>query len=103
MQKLKMVDKKWRTNNFWETTPDDSADTLGVKIFAKITLSRTDSEINAFLHFTPEFKLPVHSAYTMGENNFIKIALPRIVYFIINMSAILNQIIPKLNDFKTSI
>ena len=43
--------------DFWEKSPVDSADTLGVKHFIEITLSRTVIEINAFLPFTQKFKL----------------------------------------------
>ena len=40
--------QKWRENDFWEKSPVDSADTLWVKNFVEITLSRSVSEINAF-------------------------------------------------------
>ena len=40
--------QKWREKDFWENSPVDSLDTLWVKKFVKITLSRTVSEINAF-------------------------------------------------------
>ena len=43
--------QKWRKNNFCEKLPVDSAKTLWVKIFIEIALSRSFSEINAFLHF----------------------------------------------------
>ena len=48
---------KWRANDFWEKSPVDSADTLGVKNFDEIALSHTVSGINAFLHFTQKFKM----------------------------------------------
>ena len=44
-------------NYFWEKSPVDSADTLGVKTFDEIVLSRTVSEINAFMCFTQKFKM----------------------------------------------
>ena len=44
-------------NNFLEKSPVDSAYTLRVKNFVKITLSRTSSEINAFLRFTQKLKM----------------------------------------------
>ena len=40
----------------------DSADTLGVKNVVKISLSRTVSEINMFLHFMEKFKMPIRMA-----------------------------------------
>ena len=44
--------QKWWEIDFWEIAPVDSADTLWVKNFVAIALSRTVSKINAFLHFT---------------------------------------------------
>ena len=41
--------QKWQENDFCETSPVDSPDTLWVKNFVKITLSRSVSEINTFL------------------------------------------------------
>ena len=43
--------QKWRENNFCKKLPVDSGDTLWVKIFVEIALSRSVSEINAFLRF----------------------------------------------------
>ena len=43
--------QKWWENDFCEKLPVDSANTLWVKIFVEIALSRSVSEINAFLHF----------------------------------------------------
>ena len=43
-QKFKMATKKWQQNDFWEKSPVDSADTLGVKTFNKIAVSHTVSE-----------------------------------------------------------
>ena len=40
--------QEWQENEFWENSPVDSADTLGVKIFAEITLSHTIIKINVF-------------------------------------------------------
>ena len=31
--------QKWRENDFWEKSPDNSADTFGVKNFTEIALS----------------------------------------------------------------
>ena len=44
-------------NNFWEKSPVDSTDTLGVKTFDKIVLSLTVFKINAFMCFTQKFKM----------------------------------------------
>ena len=43
--------QKWRENDFCEKLPVVSADTLWVKNFVEIALSRSASEINAFLRF----------------------------------------------------
>ena len=43
--------QKWWENNFYEKLPVDSTNTLWVKTFVEIALSRSVSEINAFLHF----------------------------------------------------
>ena len=43
--------QKWRDNDFCEKLPVDSADTVWVKIFVEIALSRSVSEINVFLRF----------------------------------------------------
>ena len=49
--------QKWRENDFCEKPPVDSADTLQVKNFVEIALSRSVSEMNAFLRFTQKFKM----------------------------------------------
>ena len=53
--------QKW-----WENNLVDSADTMWVKNFVKITLCSTVSEINACLSFTQKFKM----AANMAGNNF---------------------------------
>ena len=45
--------------------PVDSADTLWVKNFVEIALSRSVSEINMFLHFTQKFKMAAKSGGKM--------------------------------------
>ena len=50
-----MVGKQFLGKNL----SDDCADTMGVKNFVEIALSRTVSEINALLHFTQKFKMAV--------------------------------------------
>ena len=40
--------QKWRESDFCEKSPVDSADSLQVRNFVKITLSRTVSQINVF-------------------------------------------------------
>ena len=60
-----------------------TADTLGVKNFAEITLSRTVSEINAYLPFMQKFKMAPKMAEilsddspdTLGAKNFVEIAV----------------------------
>ena len=61
--------QKWQENNFWEKSPVDSADNLRVKNFVEITLSRSISEINRFLHFTQKFKMAAKSG---GKTTFAK-------------------------------
>ena len=51
--------QKWRENDFGETLPVDSADTLWVENFVEIALARSVSEINASLRFTQKFKMAV--------------------------------------------
>ena len=41
------IQDSWE-NDFWEKSPVDSADTLRVKNFVEITLSRSVSKINTF-------------------------------------------------------
>ena len=54
---LKMTGK-----DFCENSPVDSADTLWVKNFVKIALTRTVIEITVFLHFTHKFKMAAKMA-----------------------------------------
>ena len=49
--------QKWQENNFWEKSPVDPGDTLWVKNFIAIALSRSVSEINTFLCLTQKFKM----------------------------------------------
>ena len=57
--------------------PVDSAYTLGVEHFVKITLSCTISEINAFLCFTQKFKM---AAKNGGKTIFGKVASRLYIY-----------------------
>ena len=50
--------QKWRENNFCEKSPVDSTDTLRLKNFVEIALSRTVSEINAFLRLRRNSRWP---------------------------------------------
>ena len=52
--------KLWE-NDFWENLTVDSADTLRVKNFVEIALSRSISEINTFLHLMQKFKMAAKS------------------------------------------
>ena len=47
-------------NNFWQKVADDTMDTIGVKIFLKIALSCTISEILKILHFQYEKNVVFH-------------------------------------------
>ena len=81
--------QKWRENIFREKSPVDIANTLRVKNSVEIALSRSVSEINAFLCLTQKFKMatksggktffckimPVDSADTPWVKKFVKIAL----------------------------
>ena len=57
--------QKWRENDFCKKLPVDSADTLRVKIFVDIALSRSISKINVFLHLTQKFKMAAKSGGKM--------------------------------------
>ena len=48
--------QKWRQSDFCEMSPVHSADTLQVKNFIKITLSRIVSKINVFCFFYAEIQ-----------------------------------------------
>ena len=56
---------KERENDYWGNLPVDSGDTLQVKNFVEIALSRTVSEMNAFLHFTQKFKMAAKNGRKM--------------------------------------
>ena len=63
--------QKWWENVFLgEIMPVDSEDTLWIKNFVEIVLSRSVSEINTFLHFTQKFKMAAKSGGKMifGKN-----------------------------------
>ena len=84
MQKLKMATKNGGKTIFGEKNCQVTADNLGIKHFPEIALSRTVSEINAFLGVMQKFKMatkngrimifrensPVHSANTIGVKMF---------------------------------
>ena len=59
--------QKWRKNDVCEKSPVDSADTLQVRNFVEIALSRSISEINMFLRFTQKFKMATKSG---GKKSF---------------------------------
>ena len=55
------IQDSWE-NDFWGKSPVDSVDTLRVKNFVEITLSRSVSKINTFfLPFTQKFKMAAKS------------------------------------------
>ena len=56
------IQDQWTAKNggkiiFGKSSPVDSVDTLWVKNFIEIALSRTVININEFLHFTQKFKI----------------------------------------------
>ena len=53
--------QKWRENDFWEKSPVNSRHILWVKNFDEIALSRSVSEIDAFLHLMQKFKMAAKS------------------------------------------
>ena len=60
-QKFKMAAKSGGKTFLCEIMAVDSADTLWVKYFVEIALSRSIAEINTFLHFTQKFKMAAKS------------------------------------------
>ena len=60
-----MAAKSSGKNDFCEKSPVDSADTLGVKNFVEIALSRSVSEISAYLCLTQKFKMAAKSGGKM--------------------------------------
>ena len=78
--------QKWRENYSWQKVPYDSACTLLIENFVKITPSRTVSKINVFLHFTRKSKIPPknvgktmpdHCVYPLQIIKFVELALSR--------------------------
>ena len=61
--------QKWQEIHVSEKSPVDSPDPLGVKNFDEITLSRTISEINAFLHFTQKFNVAAKNGRKLFVGN----------------------------------
>ena len=61
--------QKWQENDFCEKWPVNFADTLWVKNFVKIALSRSVSEINTFLRLTQKIKMATKNG---GKTNLVK-------------------------------
>ena len=89
-QKFMMAAKKWQQSDFCEMSPVHSEDTLPVKNFIKIALSRTVSKMHAFYAGIQDGRLkwresdfyeksPVDSADNLQVRNFVEIALSRTV------------------------
>ena len=57
--------QKWRENDVCKKSSVDSSDTLRVKNFVEITLSRSIIEINVFLRLTQKFKMAAKSGGKM--------------------------------------
>ena len=53
--------QKWRENNFCKMSPIDSTDTLRIKKFVQIALSRSVSKINVFSCLMQKFKMATKS------------------------------------------
>ena len=64
-----MAAKRGGKKTFWEKSPVDSADTLRVKNFVEIALSRTVSEMHMFLRFMQKFKMAAKSG---GKTIFVE-------------------------------
>ena len=64
-QKFKMAAKSGGKTLLCKKSPVHSADTLRVKNFLEIALSRSVSEINTFLNFTLKFKMATKSGGKM--------------------------------------
>ena len=62
MQKFKMDAKNGGKRIIGKILPDDSANILGVKNFAEISLSHSVFEINVFLYFTKKLKIAANMA-----------------------------------------
>ena len=74
--------QKWQENNFCEKPSIDSADTLWVKNFDEIAVSRSVSQMNVFYAEIQKWgenvcceKSPVDCAYTLQVKGFVKITL----------------------------
>ena len=98
--------QKWRENDFYKKSPVDSTDTLWVKNFIEITLSRSVIKINV-VFFSLSEKLPVDSASLHYRDKcvFVFSALRKIVTFsksLISWPFCIGSL-PKVNDFQTSI
>ena len=65
----------WRKNDFCKKSPVDFADTLWVKNFVEIALSRSVSEKNVFLRLTQKFKM---AAKNGGGKQFLRIVASRL-------------------------
>ena len=61
----------WQENDFWETSPAESGETLWAKTFVQITLYHTVSEINMILPFNAEIQ---DGCQKLRENNFSRIS-----------------------------
>ena len=61
--------QKWRENNFCKMSPIDSTDTLRIKKFVQIALSRSVSKINVFSCLMQKFKMATKSG---GKTIFAK-------------------------------
>ena len=70
--------QKWRENDFWKKSPVNSGDTLVIKNFNEIALSRIVSEINVFLRVTQKFKMATKNGGKMifGKSHQLTLLIP---------------------------
>ena len=68
--------QKWREKDLWERSLVDSADTLGLKNFNEIALSRTVSEINAFLHGMKKMATKYGGKKIFGKSRQLTLLIP---------------------------
>ena len=70
--------QKWGENNFWKKSPGNSGDTLAIKNFNEMTLSRIISEINTLLRFTQKFKMATKNGGKMifGKSHQLTLLVP---------------------------
>ena len=64
--------QKWQENDFWEKSPVDSADTMRVKDFIEIALSRFDFRDKEVFAFNAEIQDGRQKSDTLWVKNFVE-------------------------------